>query len=988
MATNKRIVKLYGNVIVCGNIIDVRHVKTAQAVFESQVAGKVTIRGNEDDVTLIAANLYHIRSKVTTRHDWKIMASDILDNRREDERCRYLQLVFDPNNLGSSELATQSCGRNNTEKCRMGDLGQKHGQIQVAGQGRTARAQLVDLNLPLSALEGSRALFLVIFEAAPKIGANGLSAAKQNILSCATISTVNTKRVEANFNMDGVRGSIKFSQRYPSEPTSVSYDLFGLEGNVKHLLIHELPVATRTDSDNKRLCSNLGPKFGQTANLTGRHGELAVIDSDYEDHYMGDWVDLSLQLFGPQTIVGRSVVLKKNNGDSWVCATLELVDEAISYAVAKFHYPLVGKISFAQPVNDPYAPTGVLIELYNPNGEKDTEGHNWLIHVKPAMADFYNWSQRCDSAGDVFDPILSSAGLNSEAYSRQCLSGLLNEPLRCRLGDTSLKSNLKLALPTSPTNRLRYYYTDPYLPLSGTNSIIGKSVVIYDEFAPTQRGNRLACSTIHSIHSLKATVRAWDSGPSIPSNVRGLIVFEQEAEDKHTRAKLDLTGFNGNVDNYAIHQVWMTDDREFPCSNDSLYDIYDPFKTEQSFSLSPAAHYGASATVDRVKVGDLSRKHGSLESLQSVQKYYRDNNLPLFAPNSIIGRSIVLRAAVNDFRWVCGNIELDYDKGVSRELIGIASFDEPRSKVAGYVRFYQLEHKDGSLSDTFVQVDLKLQSSKAASSYGAEISAVSSEPQQSSEGHNWAIFVNQVGEDAFISADEVRCIAAGFKWNPYLARDSLETYMTSSCTPVEPDGCAMGDLGQRHGALNLGPNSRRTISDSNLPLVGNYSIMGRSLVIFDNKRPNVKLACANILPDIHLKSNVVIKQTPSFTVARFIEQMRYLLDATEWLMVPELRATKPVANGECVQMTIHFYGQRAHQMQIELNNLITLGTVRRSTRTGMDKISTHYRMCRAGQSQLMTGAASEQSIYLTNSFLIVTLLSHLLVNAMSGTHYM
>jgi hypothetical protein len=137
--------------------------------------------------------------------------------------------------------------------------------------------------------------------------------------------------------------------------------------------------------------------------------------------------------------------------------------------------------------------------------------------------------------------------------------------------------------------------------------------------------------------------------------------------------------------------------------------------------------------------------------------------------------------------------------------------------------------------------------------------------------------------------------------------------------------------------------------------------MGRSLVIFDNKRPSVKLACANIFPDIHLKSNVVIKRTPSFTVARFVEQMRSLLGASDWLMVPELRATKPVANGECVQMTIHFYGQRAHQLQVELNNLITLGTVRKSSRFGADKISTHYRLCRAGQAQLTSGGAAVKS---------------------------
>lgn len=980
-AFKKRVLNLYGKSIVCGNIIDTRNVKSAEAIFESQIAGKVSLRGNEDGTTLITPNLYHIRSKVTTRNDWKILASDILDNRRHEEQCKYLQLLFDPNNLDDAK-----CKKNETSYCKMGDLTKKHGQVQVAGLGKSNKITLVDLNLPLSALEGSRSLFLVIYEVtAPRKQLSGdLMPERANILSCAQIKSVNGRKVEATFNMDGVRGSITMSQRYFTEPTRVSYDLFGLEGNIKYQSIRELPLPARSSSDNSKLCGNLGDVFNPNkvqnlpdqsmlklitvdmhpvGNLSAKHGPMSVIDSEYEDHYMGEYTDSSIQLFGLHTVVGRSLVIHKNNGENWVCATLDHVDEPINLAASTFYYPVVGRISFQQLANDPHSETGVLVEVYNPNSERGSEGHNWMVHLKPAMADFYNWSQRCESSGEVYDPLQSSIGLASEAYNRQCLTSLLNEPLRCRSGDTSLKSGFKLSLPVSHLNRSRLYYVDPFLPLSGPSAIIAKSVVIYDENSPVQRGNRLACSTIKLVHPLKAAIKTWNSGPSIPSAVSGSMTFEQDSATHPTRIKTNLNGFNGNVENYAVHSVWMMNDREFPCSNDSLYEIYDPYDNENSLRLPPSAHYGTLATVDRVKVGDMSRKHGTFEGLSSVQKTYVDANAPLFAPHSIIGRSLVLRAAVNDFRWVCGNIELDYDKGSSREIIGLASFDDPHSKVAGYVRFTQLEYKDGSLSDTFVQVDLRMQDDGV-------------HELETSAGHNWAIFVNQVGADAFIPAEDVRCIAAGFKWNPYQAQDNLETY-SSSCTSTEQLACAMGDLGTRHGSLVLGPNNRRTVSDSNLPLVGNYSIMGRSLIIFDNKRPSVKLACTNIFPDIHLKSNVVIKRTPSFTVARFVEQMRSLLGAAEWLMVPELKVTKSVANGECVQMTIHFYGQKAHQMQVELNNLIALGTVRKSTRVGVDKISTHYKLCRVGEMQLISSGIR---IISHRQFLVISMIT-LLVQA-------
>lgn len=37
-------------------------------------------------------------------------------------------------------------------------------------------------------------------------------------------------------------------------------------------------------------------------------------------------------------------------------------------------------------------------------------------------------------------------------------------------------------------------YTDQLSPLTGHNSIFGKSLVIYDDFGPKARGERLACS--------------------------------------------------------------------------------------------------------------------------------------------------------------------------------------------------------------------------------------------------------------------------------------------------------------------------------------------------------------------------------------------------------------------------------------------------------------------------------------------------------------
>lgn len=559
---HKRIVGAYGSVVLCANVLDVRAVKSVQAVFESpQVAGRIEVRTNEDEVAQISINLYHIRSRASSsRHDWKLMASDILDERREEEKCKYLNLIYDPANLGASQA---NCSRNSSQ-CRVGDLGTKHGPIQVAADGRpAARSQLVDLNLPLPELEASRSLFLVLFEEQQQNGADKMFQAQSaNILSCAQLVDVGPRQAEAHLSMSGVRGWLRFSQRHASEPTSISYDLFGLEGNVRNLLVRELPLPERKmgAESGKQLCSSLGKTFGghSLGNLSARHGHLQAVDSDYEDHYAGDWMDLALQLFGPQSVAGHSVSLHKNQGaEVWACATLEPIGEQL-FAEARFHFPTVGRIQFSQARGQPHAPTGVLVEVYNPNGAgAPSEGHAWRLHQGPTMGDFYNWSARCQSVGDLFDPLGASTGLRGELYSKQCSLGLLsNEPMRCSLGDLSSKSGRPLELHQLPSNKLRLFYADAHLPLQGPNSILGRSVVIYDELgAPAQRGTRLACATVRQVHPLRASVSTWDSGPGIASQVRGSISFEQHTAAKQTLAKLELSGLKGGVEHYGVHQV-------------------------------------------------------------------------------------------------------------------------------------------------------------------------------------------------------------------------------------------------------------------------------------------------------------------------------------------------------------------------------------------------------------------------------------------------
>lgn len=66
----------------------------------------------------------------------------------------------------------------------------------------------------------------------------------------------------------------------------------------------------------------------------------------------------------------------------------------------------------------------------------------------------------------------------------------------CRLGDLSNRiGTITIAGSKKSRSITRQIFIDGSIPLSGYSSIIGKSLVIYDDFGPKARGERLACAT-------------------------------------------------------------------------------------------------------------------------------------------------------------------------------------------------------------------------------------------------------------------------------------------------------------------------------------------------------------------------------------------------------------------------------------------------------------------------------------------------------------
>lgn len=85
---------------------------------------------------------------------------------------------------------------------------------------------------------------------------------------------------------------------------------------------------------------------------------------------------------------------------------------------------------------------------------------------------------------------------------------------------------------------------------------------------------------------------------------------------------------------YFHLQISVPIDREFPCTDDSVHGHFNPYHV--NVSLGPAPGVGSN---DQYEVGDLSGKLGTLDDHDYFRlPEFKDNNLPLHGPYSIVGR--------------------------------------------------------------------------------------------------------------------------------------------------------------------------------------------------------------------------------------------------------------------------------------------------------------------------------------------------------------
>ena len=179
--------------------------------------------------------------------------------------------------------------------------------------------------------------------------ANTVSIINHVIFVCVfTLVPDLSSSVRAVFDMGGVRGFVQFFQKNRHEPVEIHVNLEGLDQftdsypwhvhdfPVRYALLNDYPCSPdevgghydpldAISNPNYDTDCNMDPTECEVGDFSGKLGLLA------NDQQWQTFVDPNLSLFGPLSIVGRSLVIHRGipPENRWICANIEYYDSNV-----------------------------------------------------------------------------------------------------------------------------------------------------------------------------------------------------------------------------------------------------------------------------------------------------------------------------------------------------------------------------------------------------------------------------------------------------------------------------------------------------------------------------------------------------------------------------------------------------------------------------------------------------------------------------------
>ena len=284
-----------------------------------------------------------------------------------------------------------------------------------------------------------------------------------------------------------------------------------------------------------------------------------------------------------------------------------------------------------------------------------------------------------------------------------------------------------------------------------------------------------------------------------------------------TKVGVQLEGLDGlpGDDEYGLCITEFTANLNLanPCAAAVVGDVYNPEGVDMSVS-----DYPARCQCDRSQcaIGDLATRHSELTGNDSgVFVEYRDNNLNLYGPNTVVGRTMTLKRLDTDETLSCCNIIVPTNERILR-----AQYDDGVFRGEITMKIPQYDYLDYTKNEnTIIMVDLE-----CIDGGPANVPML-----------GWQI---QRGY-----ADET-CSRLG----PILGQPRSPIQPgdpDTSCSQTEHRECRLGDLTTKCGPLQLENNRIRAQCTDNMLGFTSFSTIDRTVASITNQS-NMILDCAQL----------------------------------------------------------------------------------------------------------------------------------------------
>ncbi|XP_051549839.1 uncharacterized protein cusr isoform X1 [Myxocyprinus asiaticus] len=575
------------------------------------------------DLTTIMVNLTNLNKRVGPFHVHQFPLPEMRSPPESSCSNNNVGGHWNPFNVNVQAPAYPPPRGSTHDHFEVGDLSARHGSLE---NSNNFQATLTDWNLPLFGRNSIVGRSVVIHQP------NGTR------FACASIGYPGKVSVAKAVFRSPVVGTVLFTQLSSDLYSDVSvfvdlsYGKLSTQATQNHNWhIHTYPISTETDSD-KGCCLSTGghwnpfnidtnlssyaincgpdsPFACEIGDISGKHKTLYLLPEVGMVATKSFFTDTTSWVSG---MIGRSVVVHGSNQTSLriACANLTL-----------FRFPSArskswlgpgsseGQVRFSQV--SPQGPTFLNISFTGLNAR----AAGYHVHILPIKS----IEEPCSDSNIMghFNPFSVDV-----ASSPAPGNGTVDQ---YEIGDISGKFG-----PLTGQNGFQNQYTDSNMPLSGPNSIIGRSLVIH-----YTNGSRMRCTDILAENF---TDGYWVTAKAtFSSAVTGTVTMSQQSfpDGSYSDVILEVDvrasqSFNVSKASWYIAEDSMGLDRS-TCSSE----MYNPFNmTAENTGCSQVSALSC-------EVGDLTGKHGSISLFK--RQLYNDIHLQLTGDFTVVQRSLVIR---------------------------------------------------------------------------------------------------------------------------------------------------------------------------------------------------------------------------------------------------------------------------------------------------------------------------------------------------------